>query len=52
MPRDMAPMYTPNSDFQSPKVDGMLPHYLVLQRMMRKTLAPRIGYSEAILAYE
>jgi hypothetical protein len=52
MPREIAPMYTPNSDFQSPKVDGMRPHYLVLQRMMRKTIVPRIGYSEAILAYE
>jgi hypothetical protein len=35
-----------------PKVEGLLPHFLVLHRMMRKTLAPRTGYSEAILAYE
>jgi hypothetical protein len=52
MPREMTPMYIPNSDFQAPKVDGLLPHFLILQRMMRKTLAPRIGYSEAIPAYE
>jgi hypothetical protein len=49
---EMTPMYIPNSDFQAPKVDGLLPHFLVLHRMMRKTLAPRIGYSEAIPANE
>ena len=52
MPREMTPMYNQNSDFQAPKIDGLLPHFLVLHRMMRKTLAPRIGYSEAIAAYE
>jgi hypothetical protein len=52
MPREMTLMYTPNSDFQAPKVDGLLPHFLVLHRMMRKTLAPRVGFSEAISAYE
>jgi hypothetical protein len=51
-PREMTSMYNLNSDFQAPKVDGLLPHFLVLHRMMRKTLAPRIGYLEAILAYE
>jgi hypothetical protein len=40
MPREMSPMYKQNSDFQAPKIDGLLPHYLVLHRMMRKTLAP------------
>jgi hypothetical protein len=52
MPREMTPMYNQNSDFQAPKIDGLLPHFLVLHRMMRKTLASRIGYSEAILTYE
>jgi hypothetical protein len=33
-------------------VDGLLPHFLTLHMMMRKTLASRIGYSEAISAYE
>jgi hypothetical protein len=33
-------------------VDGLLPHFLTLHRMMRKTLAPRIVYSEVIPAYE
>jgi hypothetical protein len=33
-------------------VEGLIPHFLVLHRMMRETLAPRIGYSEAISAYE
>jgi hypothetical protein len=32
--------------------DGLLPHFVTLHRMIRKTLASRIGYSEAILAYE
>jgi hypothetical protein len=49
MPREMTPMYIPNSDVQSPKVDGLLPHFLVMRRMIRKTLASRIGYSEAKL---
>jgi hypothetical protein len=52
MPREMTHMYIPDNDLQAPKVDGLLPHLLVLHRMMRKTLALRIGYSEAILAYE
>jgi hypothetical protein len=52
MPREMTPMYIPNNDFKAPKVDGLLPHFLVLHRMMRKTLAPRIEYFEAIPAYE
>jgi hypothetical protein len=33
-------------------VEALLPHFLVLHQMMRMTLAPRIGYSEAIPAYE
>jgi hypothetical protein len=52
MTREMTPMYKQNSDFSAPKIDGLLPHFLVLHQMMRNTLAPRIGYSEAILAYE
>jgi hypothetical protein len=52
MPREMTPMYILNSDFQAPKIDGLLPHFLVLHIMMRKTLVPRIGYSEVIPAYE
>jgi hypothetical protein len=50
-PREMTPMYIPNNDFWDPKVDGLLPHFLVFHRM-RRTLASRIGYSEAISAYE
>jgi hypothetical protein len=52
MPWEMTHMYIPDNDLQTPKVDGLLPHLLVLHRMMRKTLALRIGYSEAIPAYE
>jgi hypothetical protein len=48
---EMTPMYNQNND-QAPKIDVLLPHFLVLHRMMRKTLASRIGYSEAIPAYE
>jgi hypothetical protein len=40
MPREMSLMYNQNIDFQAPKIDGLLPHYLVLHKMMRKTLAP------------
>jgi hypothetical protein len=52
MPREMTPMYVQDGGFQPPKVEGLLPHFLVLHRMMRRTLAPRIGYSEAIPTYE
>jgi hypothetical protein len=52
MPREMTPMYVQDGDFQPPKVEGLLPHFLELHRIMRKTLALRIGYSEAIPAYE
>jgi hypothetical protein len=52
MPREMTPMYIQDGGFEPPKVEGLLPHCLVTQRMMRKTLAPMIGYSEAIPAYE
>jgi hypothetical protein len=50
MPREMTPMYIQDGGFQPPKVEGLLPHFLVLHWMMRRTLAPRIGYSEAITA--
>jgi hypothetical protein len=49
---EMTLMYVLNSDFQAPKVNGLQSHFLVLHKMMRKTLAPRIGYSEAVPAYE
>jgi hypothetical protein len=52
MPREMTPMYIQNGGFQPPKVEGLIPHFLVLHRMMRKTLALRIDYSEAIPVYE
>jgi hypothetical protein len=52
MPREMTPMYVQDGGFQHPKVEGLLPHFLMLHRMMRRTLALRIGYSYAILAYE
>jgi hypothetical protein len=45
-------MYVQDGGFQPPKVEGPLPHFLVLHRMMRMTLAPRIGYLEAIPSYE
>jgi hypothetical protein len=52
MPSEMTPMYVQDGGFQPPKVEGLLPHFLVLHRMRRSTLAPRIGYSEVIPAYE
>jgi hypothetical protein len=52
MPREMTPMYVQDGGFQPPKVEGLLPYFLVLHRMMRRTLALRIGYSEVIPAYE
>jgi hypothetical protein len=52
MLREMTPLYISDSGSQPPKVEGMLPHFLVLHRMMRKTLAPRIDYSEDIGTYK
>jgi hypothetical protein len=52
MPREMTPLYLPDSGSQSPNVEGLLPHFHVLHRMMRNTLAQRIGYSKDIPAYE
>jgi hypothetical protein len=52
MPREITPMYITDSGFQPPKMEGLLSHFLVLHRMMRKTLTLRIGYSYAIPAYE
>jgi hypothetical protein len=52
MLREMTPLYISDSGSQPPKVEGMLPHFLVLHRMMRKTLAPRIDYSEDIATYK
>jgi hypothetical protein len=52
IPREMTPMYVQEGGFQPPKVEGLLPHFLVLHRMMRRTLAQRIAYSDVIPAYE
>jgi hypothetical protein len=52
MLRQMMLMYIMNNDFQAPKMDGLLLHFLTVLKMTRKTLAPRIGYLEAIPAYE
>jgi hypothetical protein len=52
MPREMNHMYIQDGGFQPPKVEGLLPHFLVLHQMMRRTLTPMIDYSEAIPAYE
>jgi hypothetical protein len=48
----MTPTYVQDGGFQPPKVEGLLSHFLVLHRMMRKTLAPRIGCSDVIPTYE
>jgi hypothetical protein len=45
MPREMTPMYVQDDGFQPPKVEGLLPHFLMRHQMMRKTLAPMISYS-------
>jgi hypothetical protein len=52
MPREMTLLYISDSGSQPPKVEGLLPHFLMLHRMMRKTLASRIDYSEVIPGYE
>jgi hypothetical protein len=52
MPREMTPMYVQDGGFQPPKVDGLLPHFLVLHQIMKKTLAPRISYSDVVPTYE
>jgi hypothetical protein len=52
MPREMTLIYVQDGGFHPPKVEGMLSHFLVLHRMMRKTLTSRIGYSKVIPVYE
>jgi hypothetical protein len=52
MPREMTPMYVQDDGFQPPKIEGMFSHFLVLHRMMRKTLTLRIDYSKTIPTYE
>jgi hypothetical protein len=52
MHREMTLMYVQDGGFQPPKVEGLLHHFFVLHWIMRRTLAPRIGYSEVIPAYE
>jgi hypothetical protein len=52
MPREMTPMCVQDGGFQHLKVEGLIRHFLLLHRMMRRTLALRIGYSEVIPAYE
>jgi hypothetical protein len=49
--REMASMYILDSGFRAPKVEGILPHFVVLHRMMRM-LAPRIGDIDVIPVYE
>jgi hypothetical protein len=51
-PWEITLMYISNSGFRDPKVDGILPHFLTLHRMRRRTLVPRIGDSNVIPAYE
>jgi hypothetical protein len=41
-------MYISDSGFRAPKIDGILPCFAVFHRMRRRTLAPRIGDSDAI----
>jgi hypothetical protein len=36
MPREMTPMYVQDGGFQPLKVEGLLPYFLMLHRMMRK----------------
>jgi hypothetical protein len=45
-------MYILNNEFCAPRIVGILPHFVVLQRMRRRTLASRIGDSDAIPTYE
>jgi hypothetical protein len=51
-PRKMTPTYILNNGFRAPRIDGILPNFVVLHRMMRRTVAPRIGDSDVILDYE
>jgi hypothetical protein len=45
-------MYDPDNGFYPLNIDDFLPHFAVLHRMVRKTLAPRIGDGNACLTYE
>jgi hypothetical protein len=50
--REVASMYVPDNGFRAPHIDGLHPHFIVLHRMMRRTLALRIGDASTIPAFE
>jgi hypothetical protein len=50
--REMTSRYDLDSEFHAPKVEGILPHFVILHRMRRRTLAPRLSNLYAIPAYE
>jgi hypothetical protein len=50
--QEMPPLYVPDSSLHPSNTDGLLPHFAVLHRILRTTLAPRIGDANAIPAYD
>jgi hypothetical protein len=50
--REMKSRYVEGSDLNLPCTDGILPHVAILHRMVRKTLAPRIGDANVVPVYE
>jgi hypothetical protein len=48
---DMKFMYIPGQEWNSGRVNGMLPFYAYLHRMFRKTLAPREGDKSNVSNY-
>jgi hypothetical protein len=50
--QEMTLMYVFDSGFRALKIDRILPHFVVLHRMRRRTLASRIGDSDVIPTYE
>jgi hypothetical protein len=50
--REKVPFYVPDSSFHPPHIDGLLPHFAILPRLLRQALASRIGNANAIPANE
>jgi hypothetical protein len=49
---EMTPLYVPDSGLRPSNTNGLFPHFVVLHRMLRRTLAPRICDANTILTYE
>jgi hypothetical protein len=51
-PAEMDFMYAQGTQYRAPRINNLLPELMVMHRLLRVTLSPRIGDSTAIPRYE